>query len=428
MTLKTRKSKHEAGSALVVTLFMTTAILIGLGSYLLLVRAQYVSVMRSQAWNGALTSAESGVEEAMAQLNPGALAANITVDRTGNGWGLPVGGFYGPVSRSLSTNNSYSVVFSSGNWPSVYSTGYVTLPDISATLRRVICVATTNVPLYNFALAARTNITMKGNGLTVDSFDSSKTNLSTSGRYDSSKTTTNGDVAVLYGTLDPGNHNISGDVYLGPTASFSSVGSISGKVYSDYNYDFPDVALPDTSGWFPLLIPPGGTVNGTSYTYAFTNSGTFTFVIPNMSSSASIYVGTNANVSMLIQNGGVGSVLVGGNGATNAGKLTMYVSASSFTLGGSGVVDGGKAANLAYYGLPGNTSLTLNGNASFTGTIYAPDADFTMNGGGSSSYDFVGSGICKSITFNGHFMFHFDESLLTSGASRGYFAVSWNEL
>ncbi len=428
MTLRTPNQKDEEGSALIVALFICTAILIGLGSYLLLVRSQYVSVARSEAWNSALTMAEAGVEEAMAQLNPGALEKNITVDRTANGWGVPSSGFYGPVSRTIITNNSYSVVFSDASWPTIYSTGYVTLPDIRATLKRVVCVATTNVPLFNVALAARTNITMHGNGLTVDSFDSTKTNLSTNGRYDSSKTSTNGDVAVLYGALDPGNHSVAGDVYLGPTASYGgSASQVTGQIYTDYNYEYPDVVLPDTSGWFTLSTAPGGTVNGTSYTYAFTNAGNYDYIIPNI--SGSIYVGTNVNVRMLIQNGSIGSILVAGNGATNnTGKLTMYVSAASLSIGGNGGIDGGRAANLVYYGLAGNTSITLSGNAAFTGAIYAPSATLTLNGGGNNSYDFVGSGIFKSVTFNGHFMFHFDESLLNSGASRGYFAISWKEL
>src|SRR5256885_5090543 len=166
------QNQTERGSALVVTLFITAALLIGIASYLLLVRAQYVSVTRSQAWNGALTMAESGVEEALAQLNPGALEKTILVDRTANGWGLPAGGLYGPISRSITTNTSYSVVFSDGTWPTIYATGYVTLPDISTTLRRVVCVATTNVPMYNISLAARTNIDMSGNGVTADSFSS----------------------------------------------------------------------------------------------------------------------------------------------------------------------------------------------------------------------------------------------------------------
>ncbi len=426
-------ARHAArGSALIVTLFITAALLIGIASYLLLVRVQYTSVVRSQAWNLSMAIAESGVEEALAQLNPGALENTIMVDRTANGWGSASGGFYGPVSRTVTNNGSYSVVFSDGNWPTVYSTGYVTIPDLSVRLTRTISVATTNVPLFNVSLAARTNINMNGNGLSADSFDSSSTNFSNNGLYTSSKATTNGDVAVLYGTLDLGNHSVAGDVYLGPTASLSGgANQVSGQVYTDYNYDFPDVAAPNTSGW---LTPGSGVVgllggllaalDGNSYNYVFNTSGDY--IVSSL--SGSIYVATNAHVRLLVQGGSIDKVVIAGSG-NNAGKLTMYVSASSFSITGAGSINSpGRAANFAYYGLPGNTGVTLNGNASFTGTFYAPDAALTLNGGGSNNYDFVGSCVAKSVTFNGHFMFHYDQDLLNSGASRGYFAVHWSEI
>jgi len=91
-------------------------------------------------------------------------------------------------------------------------------------------------------------------------------------------------------------------------------------------------------------------------------------------------------------------------------------------------VDGGRAANLTVLGLPSLKSISLSGNAAFTGTLYAPEASLSLNGGGNNSYDFVGSCIAASVTFNGHFMFHFDQDLLNSGASRGYLAISWTEL
>jgi hypothetical protein len=288
------------------------------------------------------------------------------------------------------------------------------------------------VPLFNVSLAARTNITMNGNGLSADSFNSSNTNQSNNGIYTSSKSSTNGDVAVLYGSLDLGNHSVSGDVYLGPTASLNSgTNQVSGKVYTDYNYDFPDVASPDTSGWLPPGAGIGGllgglisALDGNSYSYVFNTSGDY--LIANL--SGSIYVATNAHVRLLVQNGSIDKVVIAGSG-TNAGNLTMYVSASSFSITGSGTINSpGRAANFAYYGLPGNTSISLNGNANFTGTLYAPDASLTLNGSGSSTYDFVGSCVAKSVTFNGHFMFHYDEDLLNSGASRGYFAVHWSEI
>src|SRR5260370_12402781 len=93
-----------------------------------------------------------------------------------------------------------------------------------------------------------------------------------------------------------------------------------------------------------------------------------------------------------------------------------------------GSIDGGIAANRVYYGVRSNTSITFKGNAAFAGTIYAPYAAITLTGGGTDTYDFVGSCIGKSITINGHFMFHFDEDLLTNGPSSGYVATHWTEI
>jgi len=433
MKFSIQKQLSERGSVLMVTLFVTSTMLIGIGSYLLLVRAQYVSVARSQAWNASMTMAEAGVEEALAQLNPGALDKTIMVDRTANGWGSPVAGFYGPVSRTVTNGSSYSVVFSDTTFPSIYSTGYVTVPNISARLARAICVLTTNVPLYNVAFAARTNIDLNGNGPSANSFNSTLTNLSSNGRYTSSKTSTNGDIAVLYGTVDLGNHDVYGDVFLGPTASLNSgTNQVFGTVHTDYSYDFPDVIPPvNMTIWPPappsLLAPLGLNFapDGISYTYVFLSSGDYT--IPASVGTASVYVGTNAHVRLYLLNTVTDTVKVAGNGVDVGAKLTMYVGTANFTIGG-GNIDGGRASFLAYYGLPSNSSISLNGNGTFTGTVYAPDAAMTLSGGGSNDYDFVGSCIAKSVSINGHFQFHFDEDLLTSGPSRGYTATHWSEI
>jgi choice-of-anchor A domain-containing protein len=132
-------------------------------------------------------------------------------------------------------------------------------------------------------------------------------------------------------------------------------------------------------------------------------------------------------VRLLIQNGGTETVIVAGNGVDVGAKLTMYVASSTFSIG-AGKIDGGRAANLSYYGLPSNTSINFSGNGTFTGTIYAPNAAVTLSGSGGNDYDIVGSVIAKTVTINGHFQFHFDEDLLTSGPARGYTAVHWSEI
>ena len=157
---------------------------------------------------------------------------------------------------------------------------------------------------------------MNGNGLSTDSFNSSSTNLSTAGRYDSSKTTTNGDVAVLYGNLDVGNHTVSGDVYLGPSATLSgNANQVTGTVYHDFNSDFPSVVLPTGAATWPNLSPLSGIlsgiIGGINYTYIFNTSGDYTV----SSISGSIYVNTNAHVRLKIASGSIGAIKVAGTGS-----------------------------------------------------------------------------------------------------------------
>ncbi|MEO5802947.1 MAG: hypothetical protein ABIR24_05420 [Verrucomicrobiota bacterium] len=110
-------------------------------------------------------------------------------------------------------------------------------------------------------------------------------------------------------------------------------------------------------------------------------------------------------------------------------SLKMYVGGSDAKIGGLGVVNkSGYANNFHYYGLPTNTKLAFNGNGHFTGVVYAPQADFTLGGGGKDWKDFIGASISKTVKMNGHFNFHYDEALARKGPSRGYVITSWNEI
>ena len=413
----------DGGTVLIVTLFM--AFLFGMFLYIYLnsVQQQKGLVGRSQAWNSALTLAEGGVEEALAQLNPG--APQPVIDRTANGWGAASGGLYGPVSRSLASG-SYSVVLTTDAFPIIYATGYVTVPAFSATLTRVLRVGTTNAPLFSVAGGARAGIDLKGNNVSANSFNSALAILSSNGQYDPTKTSTNGDLASIAGIVNVGNANINGAVFLGPTAndSINAQGYVSGGVFQDFNVEFEDVVLPQTS-WLPavpLVVP--SVINGISYDYVFALGGDYS--INNL--NANIYVPSNTVVRLkLTGSASPGTIEVGGSGATT-GKLTIYMDGPTFTLSGNAIVDSGNALSFSYYGTTNNTQINFTGNAAFTGTIYAPEADIKLGGGGNTAYDIVGSIIGNTLTFNGHFNLHFDENLLGAGPSRGYVANSWREL
>jgi Tfp pilus assembly protein PilX len=417
------RQSREQGTVLLVTLFITVLFGMFLFSYLYLVRTQSATVARSQAWNSALALAEAGAEEALAQLNPGASQTNANL--SGNGWGAPAGGFYGPVSRSLASGN-YSVVFTTDTNPIIYSTGYVAVPSIPATLTRVVRVGTATTPMYTGAMVAKFGIDFNGNGVYTDSFDSTKTNLSTNGRYDPLKTSTNGNVGSMYGIVDVGNANVYGQVLLGPTAtdSVSKNGFVTGGVRNDLNVDFTDVNLP--AGSASWLNPPSVNTNidGVTYQYYITGAGG-DYLLGSF--SGNIYVDSNTVVRLRIDGDATPNyVRVAGMG-TNAGKLTIYMNGNKLKISGGVIVDGGLAASLSYLGTPNNAIVSFSGNSAFTGTIYAPEADFSFGGGGSSTYDFVGACVTRTVSVNGHYSFHFDESL-AKGPTLGFTASSWKEL
>jgi hypothetical protein len=308
----------------------------------------------------------------------------------------------------------------------IYATGYVTIPAFSATIQRVLRVGTTTAPLFSVAVAARHGIDLKGNNINTDSFNSALASLSTNGHYDPSKTSTNGDIASIAGIVNVGNANVNGSLSLGPTAtdSIQKNGYVLDGVAWDFNVELEDVVIPQTS-WVPAVpLATPLTINSNSYNYVFSIGGDYS--INNL--SGSVYVPSNTVVRLLLTgNASPNNIEVDGSGAT-AGKLTIYMNGPSFKLSGNDIVDGGSAANLAYYGTTNNTSIAFTGNAAFTGTMYAPEADITLGGGGNSAYDVVGSIVGNTITMNGHFNFHFDENLLAAGPSRGFVANSWQEL
>ena len=52
----------------------------------------------------------------------------------------------------------------------------------------------------------------------------------------------------------------------------------------------------------------------------------------------------------------------------------------------SGGASGNRAGNLIIFGMPAVTGITLSGNSSFVGAIYAPEAVLTLNGGGNAKF------------------------------------------
>ena len=459
---------------LIIALILGSA----LASYLILVSQQHRAMVRSATWGTSLALSEAGVEEALGFINKYAATSKELSTWTNNpesdGWSRS-GNVFSKSTTVDSGIGGYTVYVTNlydadnlPNIPAIYSVGRAVWSLSSAPVApqyyfavagvqgvagqanvpivRSVWVKTLKTPLFSVAMAAIGQINLNGNNIRTDSFDASDSNYSINGRYpmgDPSKTKDNGSVvtlSTLINSLSVGNANIKGKVKTGPqgTIAIGNNGSVGSKAWvdggnkgiqagysaDDFNIDFPSAVLPNVS-WSAL---PGATsynIDGISYDRVFFNSGTY--VVSSL--SGKILIATNAQVTLLV----TGNVSLNGSeridiSPENA-SLTIYMAGSSFsTSGGAGINNLSQmATTFAYFGLPSNTSLNLGGNANFSGTIYAPQADFSLGGGGNNVYDFVGASVTKTVTMNGHYNFHYDESLKKVGPSRGYVPTSWAE-
>ena len=296
--------------------------------------------------------------------------------------------------------------------------------------------------------------------------------------------------ASVTNSLNAGNANIKGHVAVGPGGTIAvgaqgSIGSAAwvnggnrgiqpGYAANDMNVSFDDVVVPFSGGFTPSggyystvqsVVYPTGTTrvvrtnwvttsslpagsplpittngNGGNKTYTYK---AFVYITPTNSTGTYYDYVLEDGMNYQLPSGLNGKVLVLGDANLVAasslnltgltiewGKhLNLYSSASSVSLTGNTTANSdGTADSFSFWGTTNCTSITLAGNAGFTGTIYAPNADFVMNGSGSTTIDFIGASITKTARLNGHFNFHYDEALQRIGPSRGFVVTTWNEM
>ena len=261
------------------------------------------------------------------------------------------------------------------------------------------------IALFTYAMAAQGYINLVGNGLTASSWNSYDPNQSANGTYNG-YTGTNADFASVAGVVNFGNHTVEGSLYLGTHATFvSSLGNLTGFVYTNANLAFPDVSLPNVT-WLPAPF--------TNSLHAFITSG-FYSVTDGYPVSVEPGIVVNLYVTPPV-NFSPSSINIKG-GTTNAGTLTVYQSQGSAGFPGGSSMTVGRPQNFIYLGLPGVTSLSFPGSQTVIGLIYAPEAIVSFNDGG-LSLGLIGSCVVSNATVLGHYNLHFDESVRTNGPVR----------
>jgi hypothetical protein len=286
-------------------------------------------------------------------------------------------------------------------------------------------------------MVAKDSINLNGNNITTDSFDSTNPLSSTNGLYIFDKRKDHGDIAVnnsLFNSLNMGNANIFGAVSTGPNGTVAIgpngvVGDFTwaqnhngiqdGHLRNDMNVSFPDVQAPWTGGAF---TPSGGWITNADFTATH-----YDYILDDgnwekASISGTVYVRGNAKLYVTT------SLDLSDVTIASGKRLDLYCAAPDAALSGNNTANSsGLASSFHFWGLPSCTSITFSGNSEFTGAIYAPNAAFQLNGSGNDPIDFIGAGIAKSVTLNGHFAFHYDEALAKEGGG-GYVVGSWNEM
>jgi len=292
------------------------------------------------------------------------------------------------------------------------------------------------LPLFAFAVAAKGGIDFKGNNVAIDSFDSGDTNYSTGGLYDPAKRKDNGDVVTddtMINSLSVGNARILGHARTGPgtnTIILGANGAVGSKAWvqsgqqgiepgwsaDDLNISWPDAKAPFTGGAF---TPSGGYITNVSTTIG-TNITYYDYILGdgNYQVSAlngSVYVQGNAVLLVTSTSSATFRSLTIAEGKS----LQLYNQAPSFSLSAILWLNGyGTAAQFAYYGMPGNTNVSINAIGTFVGTIYAPEADILLTAAQATPLGFSGACVSKSVALNGEIWIHFDESLIRNGPSR----------
>jgi len=374
-------------------------------------------IARSQSWNGAISMAEAGIEEAFTHLR------YCPTNRASNGWQLVNNEYI--KGRPLG-DSRYDVIIST-NWdPIITSQGKIRAPGQTNYIVRTVRVMATNDPMFSAAIEALDGVYFKGSGVTINSYDSRDPNYSgPNGVYDPTKFKDKGKVVCHYGPFDMQNAKIWGHVETGEESALTmNSGGVVGDILWHLNGGQglePGWHTSTTSGEIsPAEAPSGGIglPNKVGGSYVFTNANT-TYRTDVLQGSVVVKA---TNVAIIVNNNyGLNDLLI-----ESGASVRLYVNAGDVAL--KGIVNKNlRAESFMYYGLPGNVSISMQGNASFTGVLYAPNADLGIGGGGNNEIDFLGAIIARIVTVNGKMTFHFDEATTKLG-SRGFIACRWDEL
>lgn len=438
----------QRGAVLLVALLFSAAIAISLGSYLQVSRSTLELSHRALYQNAAMNLAETGLEEAMWSINGEAWndwkVSGTDARRTLNDFDLG-GGAKGRVDVVV---RHYD-----GSAPPTVVARATVRPPRGNHLEKWIAVTLNRRSLFANGLVARNIITFSGNNSYVDSFDSRLGPYNAAlggGKFNRNDTGSIGSTSVQVDALSIGNADIWGFASVG-TSDFSGIdvgpnglvgpyGTADGvidtnHVTTDFAANFDDVIAPTPTTVTPITsivtaknLPEAGDVAAADGIYYYSVGKI------ELSGNASQVLKIDKNVVFIMDSSTGTNIDLKGQASiqvSDGSSLTIYTDAN-VSIAGGGVANEGSPKDFFLYGTRPSSAVTkqtmsISGNGQLRAVVYAPSANLSMNGGGSSG-EISGAIIGNNITVVGGSAFHYDVSLAELDDDGAFGITKWDEL
>jgi hypothetical protein len=455
--------RSRRGSILIVAMLLAAIIGVSLVSYLKLSTNSLRQANRSFYSNAGMNLAEIGLEEAISCFNQ---LDNTTVALAWpSPWVLNSTAYHATTSPNTPSATRTFTLSAPGPGTSATVKVYVhhydgthaapkivaksTITDTtgqSPPIHKYIEVTLRKRSLFANGLVARNNVSWVGQPM-ADSWDSDLPTLGDGVHrpYSSAYRTAN----VVVGSIS-GNIGLAGGEVWG-YAKTGEFGSITGgsvhplgtttndptRRTNDFNSTFPMPTTPTPSAVNTrstnisgaITLPASGDVAASDgkYYYNFTSGAGI-----SIAGSDIISITASRHVVFIMNNhSGVNAIQSTGNSGIDvnaSGSLNVYTNGNISIAGRGFANDNNNAATAMFWGTNSTSqTVSISGNGTLTGIVYAPNASVSLNGGGTSGM-MQGAVVASSISMNGHTEFHYDDALGRLTTGNPYGISKWKEL
>lgn len=429
--------KRERGSALLVVLFVSTAVALIVAGFIRMVNVEMKNADKSFYRNSCLNIAESGAEEAVWALNNDDFTGWMT---------SPNDAWIGLTNFNMGNNvlaSARVLVQNRNSVPTIITEGRVLLSD-GTLMKKQIRITLAERSVFSNGLTSKDTLIFSGGNAEVDAYDSSLASL-VGNRIDHGFVAT---TSALTDALAISNATIFG--YLATGGSAPDIGP-NGKVYgadrqwevevvndSSFFVDSSRITQDFSSNFDDVTIP--------ALTTASYPSGNHVTIGDSTGATTEVYHASSINIrnnrSLTIEGPVIlivdGDVSVKGTMTIvdGTGSLDLYLG-GDMDVGGNGIVNlppgattPPKPEKMMIYGTAtsaGAQTIKLAGNGILAASVYAPNASVELKGGGSAG-EMYGAVVANNIKITGNYAFHYDVNLQDTEASDSWKMSDWSEL